>query len=332
MTAIRIDGLDVYQDVGGALTQGSMAGSGFSLFSNGGTQPITAQAGVTAKSLAFQFTRANSYYSNMIYSFASSADTVVIGFAMKGSTRASLFRLNGVLTIDWTANGPLALNGTEGPNTIVLGRWYYLELVIDKGAGRARLFVNDVEFVSIAMPGALASATDWSASFGWQSSGTGGSLLVDDLVVVDSANTSDGITARLGPVENLTILPTSVTVDEFDNPTTQTPVEVVSGIPPVEGRYLESSTAGDRELFTGGDLNDERDVLAFTAMAVLSKTDLDDRQMGIQIVDATGVQEQVFDVGLTFAYQQVTRAVDSGGAPWSIAKINAAQWGAVIRP
>lgn len=332
MTAIRLDGLDAYQDAGGALTQTALAGSGFSLFSNGGDQPITAQAGVTAASLAFQFKRGSGYYSNMIYAFNSSADTVVIGFAVKGSTRASLFSLNDALTINWPASGPLALNDTEGPNTIVLGRWYYLELVVDKAAGEARLYVNDVLFVTLALPGTLAAATSWSATFGYLSSGTAGTLLFDDLAVLDSADSGDGITGRLGPIENLTLLPTAVAVDEFDNPSGLTPVEVASSVPPSEGRYLESSTSGDRELFTRDDLTDDRDILALTAMAVLSKTDLDDRQMGIQIVDADGVQEQVFDIGLTFAYKQMTRAADSTGAPWTAASINASQWGAVVRP
>lgn len=332
MSAIRFDGLDVYQDTGGALTQGSMAGSGFSLFSNGGSQPITAQPGVTEASLGFQFQRASGYYSNMIYNFDSSANLVVIGFAMKGSTRASVFSLNGALTVAWTENGPLALNGTEGPNTIVLGRWYYLEVVIDKTAGEARLYVNDTLFVTIALPGALASATSWAATFGWQSAGTAGTVVIDDLAVLDSADSGDGITARIGPVENLTLLPTAVAVNEFSNPSGLTPVEVASTVPPLEGRYLESSTSGDRELFTRDGFNDDREILALTAMAVLSKTDLDDRQMGIQLVDADGTQEQVFDVGLSFGYRQLTRAADSTGAPWTAAKINAVQWGAVVRP
>lgn len=332
MSILKVDGFEGYQDLDASLTSAALPGTGYSLFSNGGTNPIRVAPGVAAESLAFQFARGGSYYSNMQLNFDSTADVVVVGFAFQGNTRAGIFALNGALTIGWDASGPLTLNSTVGPNVIVLARWYYLELVINKTAGTATLFVNDVEYLSIALPGALGTATSWSATFGWQSAGADGTARYDDLIVLDSADNGDGVTARLGPVEHRPITAQTTAQVDFDNPTLLTPVEIANNVPPQESVYLESATSGDRALFNRADFADDRAVLALTITGVLSKTDIDERQLGLVVVDGAGEQETVFDLGLTFSYRQAVLTADSQGAPWTPASINASNWGAVVRP
>lgn len=332
MSAIRIDGLDVYGEVGATLTQASLAGTGFSLFENGPGSAITAQAGVTPASRAFRFSRDPSFYSNMAFDFTSDVNELVVGLAFKASTRGAIFNLNDAITVGWSTGGPLTLNERVGDTTVVLGRWYYLELVLNRDTQFASLYLNNELYLEIAWPTAIQTATSWSITCGWQASGNAGTLLIDDLVIVDSEDNGDGILGRIGPVENLPFFPASVTADEFDNPTNRTPVEVVSDVPPSASQYLESSVSGARELFTRSDFADDRDIVAMSVIGVLSKTDLDGRKMGLQLETAAGIQEEEFDVDLTFSYKQVTYAWDAAREPWTVAKINAAQWGAVVRP
>lgn len=332
MSILKIDGFEGYQVLDASLTSAALPGTGYSLFSNGGSSPIRTAPGVSAESMAFRFARGGAFYSNMQYGFDSTADTVVIGFAFQGNTRAAIFALNGALTIGWDASGPMTLNGTLGPNVIVLARWYYLELLIDKVAGTATLFINDTEYVSVPLPGALGTATSWSASFGWQSAGSDGFARFDDLIILDSSDTGDGVTARLGPVEHRPVTAATAPQVDFDNPTLLTPVEIANNVPPQESTYLESATSGDRVLFNRDDFVEDRPVLALTVTGVLSKTDIDERQLGLVVVDSAGEQEEVFDLGLTFAYRQKVLTSDSQGAPWTPASINASNWGAVVRP
>lgn len=333
MTAIRMDGFDAYQSMGASLTSNALGGTGYSLYSTGGERPIVTAEGTTKASMSFQFRRGTDFLANMSFAFRSDASRVIIGFAVNGNSRGSLFKLNNLVTIDWLSGGPLGLNGKPGPNTIVLRRWYYLELVIDKTARTVTLFVNNVEFVKTDMPADLSTVTDWSAVFGWQENGEAGTLRFDDLVIIDNKVSGDGITGRLGPVEQLTSLALTNPVNEFSNAATgQTPVQVVSRIPPTEGAFLESSRSGARQLFANDQVIDERDVLAVTVQNLMSKTDLDDRTMGIQLETDEGVHEQVVELGLEFRYYQMTRALDPSGAPFTARTINASQWGAVIRP
>lgn len=331
MSIIHIDGFDVYQQVGGAISSSLLAGTGYSLFSNGGGMPITAANGVTAGSTCIQFERAGGFYSNMAFAFASDADKVVVGFAFKGDNRAPIFDINDISVV-WEDDGPLSVEGVSGEHVIVLGRWYYLEVELDRTADEVNLYVNDTLYATAPLPVPARTDSSWTAEFGWQSSGASALLAFDDLLICDSAVASDGIVGRMGPVEHRALPALEAVTQDFDNPTSKTPVEVVGSIPPNEGVFLESDQSGAKSFYRNADFADDRPVLALTVVGVVSKTDLDNRQMALAIEDTNSMQEEVFDVGLTFAYKQASFTADSAGAPWTKSSIISSQWGAVVRP
>lgn len=335
MSVIRIDGFDAYVPQGQPPEGDFLPSTGYTLYSSapGGTNDITAAPGVGPGSSSFQFDRTLSYYSNLQYGFSSDADQVVVGFAFFGSYRDTLFDLNGEVTVGWETSGQLSLNGEVGPHVIVLSRWYYVEVEMDRTTDKLTLWVNDTEYLQTDLPAALKTEDTWAMTLGWQQAGNDALLRFDDLVVVDSAGVEgEDITERMGPVENVLLNADAEDTLQFDNPSSKTAVEVVNNAPPEENVFIESQISGSKALFTSLDIAAERDVLALTVVGVLSKTDLDERQVGLMVQNATGDQEVDFEVDLVFKYKQTTFARDADGTPWSPAKVNSTAWGAVVRP
>lgn len=151
------------------------------------------------------------YRNSFTRSWTMAGNLLSIGFAVNYTTRGPLFGIGfgGNNLYLWVDPNTGLLNigtgwnaGTPGYVNPLLNRWYYIELVMDKTANTATIFLNGKQDVSIALPSFITGTMTLTYNpFGMMPSpGDYGTRIFDDIYITDGP--------RIEPIQVSTRNPT----------------------------------------------------------------------------------------------------------------------------
>lgn len=268
-------------------------------------------------------------------SFRSAATRVVLGFAHKATTRGRIASIEGVCDIDWPSG--IEILGQLGNAVPIRNTWYYYEIVIDKTAKVIRLYINDTFDLEVPLPPAAEGVTEFKVTWQVENGAVG---QIADIYWLDNDSTDGALlTDRLKPIRITTRFPTEDVQTEW-NATDQLPHWQIVGMPAGDmSKYVYSNESGATELFRSSDElpplagDQSMPILAVGLVALASKSDLDNRQLGFVIGDGA-TQREVIETEMTmdpkYSYAVFDRAPGSAG--WSAELIEGMPFGVVVRP
>lgn len=263
--------------------------------------------------------------------FSSAQQIAVLGFAyMATATRATIVTITDVLTLSWDgATGKIMVNGSPGVATVVLGVFYYFEIVIDKTLGEIRVYINNELDLTVSLPSGAAFITTFVCA--WSSSGDVKRL--DDLVFVDSATGT--YTDRIGPVQITARLP-SVDVDaEWSASVGSDNFDMVNNIPVDPAQFIQSNTSGAYSTYLSNTtVPDPDNILAVGLVVRARKSDVDNRQIGLLVGTKAGPSKEVLQPVLqtTDTYSYAVFETDTANQLWDDESMSDTAFGVVVRP
>jgi hypothetical protein len=327
MSILFMDGFDQLRDVSGAGNPSPLAtylnASGYTV-----TGVVSMEEGRTQAVRALQLTNTAS----LSRTFTSAQSKVVIGFAYNAaSKRSAVVNIPNVGTLDWdTETGKMSLANGTGTATILLGLWYYFEIVIDKANQLLQLYINNGKDIEVALPATAINLSTFACTW----SGTAAETKkIDDIFVVDSS--TGKYVDRVGPIAIQCRLPTS-DVDKEWSPSTGTDHwDLVNNQPPDETQYIQSNTSGAEDSFLSNDgLPSGAQVIAVGLVVLNKKSDIDARQLGMVVGRKGQPQKQVLDTNLTTTPKYSYAVFESapGDAAWTDETVTSIPFGVVVRP
>ena len=270
--------------------------------------------------------------------FTSEASRVTVGFAHKASARGRIASIAGVCDIDWP--GKVEILGEQGNGVPIRNAWYYYELTIDKTNETITLHVNNTLDLTVPMPAEVQEITNYEVTWQVENGAIG---QIGDIYFLDNESTNSGsLTERLGPIQVLIRLPDEDVLAEWQSTEDeQTPHWSVVGTPPPEdGRYIYSNLTGQMDLFTSSDPlppeagSPEMPILAVGLVALASKSDVDNRQLGLVLGDVGPDQKEVVDTELSLSpeYSYAVFEQAPGDVAWDENNVVTTPFGVVVRP
>lgn len=243
-------------------------------------------------------------------------------------------------------SGPTIL--ATGTTPLVANVWNYIELraIISDTVGLAEVYLNGTLEVSYYGAGTAGSPTGDTRQAGTGTidriivgGGGSGSLSqdYDDLYVLDPLTGSAPTNARLGDVRVDTILPngngnSSVLVGSDGN-STDNYLLVDDVFPDDNTTYVESATPGDKDTYAFGNMATVSGTVYGVQLNHWSeKTDAGSRSMR-SIARLSGTEVESADQVLAGSYQNFAdlREAKPGGGVWTIADVNAAEFGVKVQ-
>lgn len=247
---------------------------------------------------------------------------------------------NDHVTLTLLATGALRLSSSAGSvtsaYTMAVGEWARVDLianVAESPDGWAECWVNGVKVCEQAgdtrnnnEAGAIGSAI---LGLG-PTNGT--RVTIDDVYVTDGTGPAP-YNGRIGDVRIETIVPTgngskSQFVGSDGNSVDN--YQLVDEMPASSTDYVTSANAGDQDLYAMGDLSIPTGVVhAVQVHYLASKTDSGAASLiPLTKLGATVHKDANLGLGLTPVYAASSiRTVDPDGAAWTVAKVNAAEFG-----
>ena len=267
--------------------------------------------------------------------FTTSATRVVLGFAHRANARGRIASIAGVCDIDWPAG--IELLGVTGNAVPIRNAWYYYELTIDKAAQTISLHINDTADITVPMPPAVADITEYAVTWQVENGAVG---RVNDIYFLDNS-TAGGETLinRLKPIRVPVRFPTADELIEWSGSEAGDHWPLIGLPPPGSNRYVYSSTSGAQDLYTSTDAlpdgagTSEMPIIAVGLVALASKSDLDNRQLGLLVGRGAGQQEVVettMSMDPKYSYAVFEKA--PGGAAWDATNVVSTPFGVVVRP
>ena len=270
--------------------------------------------------------------------FSTGSSKVVFGWAYKATAkRAPIATISGIGDITWsTVDGKVSIAGGTGTATILLGLWYYFEVVIDKAAGSVQLWVNNELDVEAALPSAVTTQTAYTVSWVSPSDATPDTKYIDDFIVIDgSTGANIDHVDRVGPIQITARLPSVDYLKEWSPSSGSDHYALVDNQPPSATQYIQSNTSGAQDLFqaTSG-LPETTDIIAVGVVAYNHKSDIDARQLGLAVGAKGAGQLQVVDAALTTTdkYSFAVFERGPGGVEWTDELVGDTPFGVVVRP
>lgn len=267
--------------------------------------------------------------------FVSSASRVVLGFAHRATARGRIARIANVCDIDWPAG--IEILGQQGNAVPIRNAWYYYELTIDKTAQTISLHINDTADITVPMPSSVAGVTEYAVTWEVENGAVG---RINDIYFLDNTTTGGStLVNRLKPIRVPIRFPTADVLSEWDSTEPGDHWQVVGLPPPDNEKYLYSAVSGAQELFTSdeslpvGAGTPEMPIIAVGIVALASKSDLDNRQLGL-VVGEVGTQLEVVDSAMSidpkYSYAVFEKA--PGNVAWDDTNVLATPFGVVVRP
>lgn len=322
-----MDGFDQLRDMTPEALGIALNGSGYTA-----TGKILTAAARDANQRCLQIGDGTAAAASLKRTFTSSQTKVVLGFAyMASATRNDIVTVKSLGTIGWNPDtGKLSFAGGTGTATMLLGLWYYFEIVLDKTAGTVQLWINNGKDIEVAMPSTAQFLSAYETTW---ASGPTDSKYVDDVVWLDNA--AGAYTNRIGPIAIQTRLPTS-DVDKEWTPSTGTDhYPLVDNEPPKDGEYIQANTSGATDTFLSNDgLPANAQVLAVGITVLNRKSDIDARQLGMVIGRKGQAQKEVVDMNLSTSpkYSYAVFETAPSGAAWTDETATSTPFGVVVRP
>ena len=321
-----MDGFDQYQGGEGATAPAAlMAAAGYTCAGN-----ILAAVGRRADTKAIAISAGS-----VSKTFSTGSSKVVFGWAYKAAAkRATIATISGLGDLTWsTTDGKITMAGSTGTATILLGLWYYFEVVIDKAAGSVQVWVNNEMDLEAALPIGASSLASYAVTWASPDADT---KFIDDLIVIDgTTGTNIDHIDRVGPIQIAARLPSVDYLKEWSPSAGGDHYALVDNQPPSATQYIQSNTSGAQDLFqaTSG-LPATTDIIAVGVVAYNHKSDIDARQLGLAVGAKGAGQLQVVDAALTTAdkYSFAVFERGPGGVEWSDSLVGDTPFGVVVRP
>lgn len=261
---------------------------------------------------------------------------------LNGTTLKQLF--NAVLNTD----GSISLVAdstniaTSSPGIVVINAFHYFEFVVSTAIVGGFVQTTAQGYLDGTLVVGGAASTGNAPSFLLQLDGSfnrfalsspgvaaGGNMLARDLYISNSLSHNN---ARLGPVALGYLLPDGDVVKQWTNSAGSSAFALVNEIP-ADGdtTYITDSVVGHQDIFTFQDTSTPV-VVAVQISTSGRRTDQGAKSFQ-SVVGATGGLEQSdpFYPGGNYAYWRDVLDIDPNtNAPWSVAGLNATDWGARI--
>jgi hypothetical protein len=267
--------------------------------------------------------------------FSTTSNKVVIGFAHEATARGRIFSIAGLLDMDWPAG--IQILGTAGASVPIRNTWYYYEVVIDKEANKVYLYVNDTLDITVDLPSAGLTMTDYVCT--WTAE-NGAVARVDDLYMLDATTTGGStLTSRLKPISIGLRLPTADVLADWDASDPGPHYPLVGLLPPSTASYVRSSTSGEQDLYSSntplpdGAGTSAAPIIAVGVVALAQKSDLDNRQLGL-VIGPVGNQSEVIDtqLSITSEYSYGIFETAPGNQAWTADNVQSLPFGIAVRP
>lgn len=332
MSLLFLDGVDSYHTIGGALYGVSAPNIGYTITQTAaGSALVTVGAGTNTSSRAFSIGRSQSGFARVSKQITITGTKFVIGFAMNAQGRQSIMQIANVFNVDWPSNGLPVINGVAGPTIPILNTWYYWEFEVDSTAKTVDVWLNGYKQFSSTFTNDVPSTID--ISWGWTAVGDAAAVNIDDIYVLD--NTSNGPnskTARLGPIQVATRLPTSTTHSEWaPTPSSKESWKIVSQVPALQNEYVESNVIGAYDLYASSTAVTS-DVIAVAVSALTAKTDIDQHAISMVLSNGNTITEGApINLSTQYTYLQTIFEGDVNGAAWTPATASAVNFGMKVK-
>lgn len=334
------DGFDHYAAIGakGTAVQDYLTAAGYTV-RNATDTTFSVVEGRRQGAMALKFSVAanSSVNASLSWSFTTTSNLVVFGFAMKaGLSRMRIARIENVADIEWdTATGKIRIGDQLGVNPLILDDWYYYEVEIDKSANTVKVYANN----ELQITAAPSSPVTNNHTIVWGQTGTAptaGEQSIDDFYVINGEGSRNN--ERLTPVEVTSRMPTADVKTEWEvvNASSGTPHYTIAAqlSPGAAGKpYLQSNQPGATDMFRSNiALPNNNKVFAVSVIAYARKGDLDDRRLGLAVATDPDSPVEV-QVPLTEAYKYYQASFETapGGADWNQNNVESLSFGIVTR-
>lgn len=262
--------------------------------------------------------------------FSSTAQKVVLGFAYEAGERANIVTITNVGTLAWSVDtAKVSIAGGTGTASILLGLWYYYEIVIDKANQLVQLYINNTLDIEAPLPAAAQNLNTFETV--WSSAD--GEKKLDDIAFIDS--TQGKYVDRIGPIAIQSRLPSTDQDRDWSPATGVDHYAMVDNMPPKDGEYIQSNTSGAIDTFLSSDgIPTGSQVLAVGITAYAKKSDIDNRQLGLLVGKKGSAQKEVVDTNLTTTSKYSYGVFETGpnDAAWTAENVTTIPFGVVVRP
>lgn len=332
MSLIFIDGVDSYQTIGGALYGPTASNIGYyiSQTSAGGSQ-VNVGEGTSTSSRSFAISRSTNGVSRVSKQVTIPGTEFVIGFAMKAQARQTILKITDVFEVLWPANGLPTIGTFSGSTIPILNTWYYWEFVVNKATKQVVVWLNGFEQFMAPFVADIAEVIEFS--WGWNEAGDAANLFIDDIYVLDNVSVNaTSKTARLGPIEVATRLPTSTSHAEWQaTPSTKESWKILSQIPALQNEYVESNVLGALDLYSSSTAI-TKDVIAVAVTALTAKTDIDNHAISLVLSDGTtSIEGAPINLSTQYTYVQSIFEADTTGTVWTPQTASAINFGIKVK-
>lgn len=303
-------------DLPEALASAGYQSSGDVRTTGGASEGLSVAVGKTDGSSPASFSR----------TFKSTADVVVLGFAYKApAARGTIVEIKDVLTLDWVGN--VLVGTTAGTALPLLDTWYYFEIVVDRDARTAAVYINDGLDLQVMLSDTAIGIN--SLEVKWPTAGD--VKCIDDVVFIDSA---DGkFIDRVGPVALTYRLPMYDQAAEWSPSKSMPHFELVNNLPPLEDEYIQSNISGARDSFLSDTpLPDDGEILAVGEVVRARKSDIDGRQLGLYMGETTTSEVLIDEMSMENQFYYAVFEKTPAGADWNRENLGLNPFGVIVRP
>lgn len=332
MSLLFLDGVDSYHVVGGPLYGPTAPNIGYTISqTNAAESQVFVGAGTNTSSRSFAIGRSMNGYSRVSKRLIVKGTKFTVGFAMKAGARDNVFKITDVFDVPWLTTGYPKIGEVQGRVIPILNTWYYWEFEVDKSAKTVKVWLNGYEQFTSVFTATVPE--DLELSWGWTHTGTPTSIYIDDIYVVDNTNASGTAkTARLGPIEITTRLPSGSThADWATTPTSKANWKIVSQIPAVENEYVQSNVLNAYDLYNSSTAV-VKPVIAVGVAALTAKTDVDEHAISLIISDGKQtIEGPPIDLSTQYTYVQTVFERDASGAVWTPESASSVNFGIKVK-
>lgn len=264
--------------------------------------------------------------------FNSGQSKFVIGFAYSAAAkRSDIINIPNVGTLKWDeTTGKLSIANGTGTAVLLLGLWYYFEIVVDKANQLLQVYVNNGKDIEVGLPSTAVNLSVYDCN--WTSTAAD-TKKIDDIVAIDAA--TGKYTDRVGPIAIQLRMPTSDVDKEWTPSTGSDHWALVSNQPPVDTEYVQSNTSGATDTYLSNQgLPSGAQIIAVGMTVLNKKSDIDARQLGMVVGRKGQTQKQVVDTQLSTnpKYSYAVFETAPGDATWTDELVTTVPFGVAVRP
>ena len=225
-----------------------------------------------------------------------------------------------------------------GTHPITLNAWQCIEIRVkissDVGTGRIVVKIDgtpDIDFTGVTQ--FTAQPTVQTVYFMYGSPYTSTQGYFDDIAINDTAGAVNNSWIGRGGIYPKYITGVGAYTDLIAQGHAN-PWDCISEVPPDDADYVYESTVDKKSTYAGSTLTPTTGTIACINVIMRAKLDAVGTGNIARLIRSNGVDGQGADVGLDVTAKMIQENIEtdpSGGAAWTIARVNALEAGAVVR-